>query len=80
MLKAKPTLSLLLATLLFPGCALLNPPAPVAASCPPPPPAPQAITGYVSPAKNLIEDSGQLLLDFRNDLLQTLQKANGQPM
>ena len=80
MLKAKLPISLLLAMLLLPGCALLNPPAPVAASCPPPPTAPQAVTGYVSPAKNLIEESGQLLLDFRNELSQALKKANGQPM
>jgi hypothetical protein len=71
---------LLIAMLLLPGCALLNPPAPISASCPPPPQAPQAVTGYVSPAKNLIEDSGQLLLDFRNELSQTLKKASGESM
>lgn len=53
---------------------------PVAASCPPPPPVPQTVTGYASPAKSLIEDSAQLLDDFRKELLQTLQKASGQPM
>lgn len=75
----KPGLPLLLVMLLLPGCALLNP-APIAASCPPPPPAPQAVTGYVSPAKNLIEDSGTLLLDYRNALSQTLKKASGESM
>jgi hypothetical protein len=63
--------------LLTPGCASMRPDA-VAASCPPPPPAPQAVTAYVSPATSLIDDSEKALEDFRNDLLQSLQKASGE--
>lgn len=63
------------AMLLFSGCALFSPP-PIAASCPPPPPVPLAVTGYVSPPTNLIEDSGRLLQELQSDLLQSLKKAS----
>lgn len=76
----KPGLPLLLVTLLLPGCALFRDPLPVSASCPPPPQIPQAVVGYATPEKNLIEESGALLLELRNDLAQSLKRANGQPM
>ena len=72
----KRKLLLLSATLLLCGCASWFKPDVIAASCPPPPPAPEAVTGYASPQVNLIEDSGRLLEEFRNELLLLLQKAS----
>lgn len=76
----KARLPLLIVMLLLPGCASWSEPLPVAASCPPPPPPPAAVIGYASPETNLIEDSGRALLDFRNDLSESLSKASGEPM
>ena len=75
--RGKTALAIVSLLMLANGCQT---PVPVAVSCPPTPPIPQAISGYASPRRNLIEDSSQLLLDFRNELLQTLRKASGQPM
>ena len=58
------------------GCQTL----PIAASCPPPPPAPQAIVEYASPATNLIEDSVLRSLRLREAISEALRKASGQPM
>ena len=73
-----PKLKLLLlsATLLSCGCASWFKPDVIAASCPPPPPAPAAVTGFVSPATNLIETSGKLLDEFQIELLLLLRRAS----
>lgn len=77
-----PRLKMLLfsATLLCSGCASWFKPDVTAASCPPSPPVPLAVSGFATPAKNLIEDSGRLLEDFTSELSQTLKKGNGLSM
>ncbi len=53
---------------------------PIAVSCPPTPPIPQAISEYASPAMSLIEGSALRSLKLRQKISETLKKASGQPM
>ena len=64
--------SAMLLCLLQTGCPASLP---VAASCPPPPPAPQAVVEYVTPQKSLIESSTKRWDTLEQEISLTLHKG-----